>query len=118
MSVKKTLIKAFLQEEKAEESIREERLKRCFAPCLWRDEDKCIACGCFVELKAGMDKNRNPKALFRIEKTHCPRGKWPYIDEEGNYHDNDIEIANYYRKIDGKKLLNNIKQFNNDQEKV
>lgn len=60
-----------------------------------KEEKRCKVCTCFMEVKAKLEYNRNPFE-FRIEKTHCPEGRW---GEE------DKEIANHYRKIDGKELI-------------
>jgi hypothetical protein len=51
--------------------------------------DKCIFCGCFMEVKSKTLTHINPKK-GRTEVTHCPAGLW-----------NDKDIANYYRLIDG-----------------
>ena len=104
MSFAKKFIGAVLRVERTTDEIEAQRLAIC-GKCRQLKGDKCAVCGCYVELKAPMDKNKNPKAFMRIEKTHCPLGKWPYIDEEGNRHETDKEVANYYRNIDGKELL-------------
>lgn len=57
--------------------------------------DKCTVCGCFMEVKASLLNNRNPKKSGRVEQTHCPLAKW-----------GDKEIANYYREMDGLPLIN------------
>ena len=54
---------------------------------------QCTICSCFMEVKAGTKIHRNISKL-RFEVTHCPQGKWM-----------DMEIANQYRKIDGKELI-------------
>lgn len=54
----------------------------------------CMDCGCFLDLKPKSKINWNPKKM-RNEITHCPNGFW-----------SDKEIANVYREIDGKELLN------------
>lgn len=55
---------------------------------------QCGVCGCYMDVKTTLLRNRNPYAAGRVEVTHCPEGRW-----------NDLEIANYYRAIDGKELL-------------
>ena len=55
---------------------------------------QCGVCGCFMDVKATLLRNRNPYEGGRVEVTHCPEGRW-----------NDLEIANYYRAIDGKEPL-------------
>ena len=57
------------------------------------DENTCMACGCFLDLKTSSRVNWRP-SKNRNEITHCPLGRW-----------NDLEIANEYRRIDGKELL-------------
>ena len=99
MNVLKQLIGAILEEGEAPEEIRDSRLAICYT-CEFRKQDKCTVCGCFIELKANMDMNRNPKKGFRVEKTHCPKGKWPFIDEKGTRHQIDFEVAEYYRQLD------------------
>lgn len=56
---------------------------------------KCKDCGCFLEVKTKLLKNLNPDKGFRTELTHCPQGKW-----------DDKQVANIYREMDGKPLLN------------
>lgn len=46
-----------------------------------------------MDIKTKLEVYRNAKKL-RNEITHCPLGKW-----------GDKQIANIYRKIDGKELL-------------
>jgi len=82
--------------------IRQMRVDRCKGCKRYFDEEniECLKCGCVLEVKWNLKEFRNPLAL-RNEIAHCPMGKW-----------DDIDIANYYRFIDGKKLLNH------DQENV
>ena len=63
------------------------RIDKC-NNCIYRVNDTCGVCGCFFEIKAKMEFNKNPKKLFRVEKTHCPEGFW-----------DDKEIADYYKKL-------------------
>lgn len=100
MIIKKVLAESFVSED-----IMNKRLDICRG-CKSLVNDKCVECGCYVELKAAMDYNRNPKKLMRMEKTHCHRGKWVGIDEAtGKEYKNDKDIANYYRELDGITLL-------------
>lgn len=71
-----------------------QRMRVCLN-CEKRDsgENKCLECGCFLDLKTGAKTNWNAKRM-RNEITHCPLGKW-----------NDKETANVYREMDGKELL-------------
>ena len=70
------------------------RMSVCFScPNRNEKENVCDVCGCFLDLKTGAKTNWNAKRL-RNEITHCPLGKW-----------NDKEIANVYREMDGKELL-------------
>lgn len=57
------------------------------------DENTCTVCGCFLDLKTSSRVNYRVKKN-RNEITHCPLGRW-----------NDLEIANEYRRIDGKEPL-------------
>jgi len=63
--------------------------------CERRDEkeNKCLECGCFLDLKTGAKTNWNARRM-RNEITHCPLGRW-----------DDKETANVYREMDGKELL-------------
>lgn len=65
--------------------------------CEFFDEKyrECKACGCMLDIKWALKTHTNPMK-FRDEITHCVHGKW-----------NDVEIANVYRLIDGKKLIDN-----------
>lgn len=108
----KWLIKAILNEgfiadkvgdEKADEII-SKRISTC-ETCPKLHERKCLVCGCDIDLKAPMDFNKNIKKLMRVEKTHCPLGKWVGIDEKGEVYSNDKAIANHYRDIDNIKKL-------------
>lgn len=78
------------EEENKRVSICESNAGKCFNKKL----RECRLCGCIVDNKAKALRNHNLKK-FRIEVTHCPKGLW-----------NDVEIANHYRKLDGKFLLN------------
>lgn len=101
----KKLVRAALAESFVPEEIAEARLEVC-KTCPKLKVDKCLVCGCFVDLKAYMDYNKNPKEKLRVEKTHCPLGKWQGFDEvTGGIYENDKEIANFYRKLDGITLL-------------
>lgn len=99
MNISKQLIGAILEEGEVPQAIKESRESVCDG-CEFKKDDKCTICGCYIELKAAMDMNRNPKKWFRIEKTHCPLGKWPFIDEHGVRHELDFEVAEYYRQLD------------------
>ena len=83
--------------EHKSESITKTRLAIC-AVCPNYDEEKkkCRVCGCFMEVKATLEQNRNPSAKGRIEITHCPEGRWG---------EQDKKIANFYREKDGKELI-------------
>lgn len=61
------------------------RLETCNGCKFLTKKRSCIHCGCFVDVKATMEVNINPKTM-RQEITHCPIGKW-----------NDVEISNYYK---------------------
>ena len=98
MNILKSIIKSALKEKFTTEEIRDKRLGKC-KTCPNLINEKCILCGCFVEIKAELDYHKNPKKFFRIEKTHCEDGKWPFIDDDGNEHENDLELANYYKNL-------------------
>lgn len=93
MEVMKSIVGSILVEKYTTQEIADKRISVC-ETCSKRQGDKCGICGCFYELKAEMEFNKNPKKFFRIEETHCPLGKW-----------GDVEIANRYREKDGKPLL-------------
>ena len=80
------------------ESVDAERAGERFSVCLGcekriEENNTCGICHCFLDIKTAAKSNWNAKRL-RNEITHCPIGKW-----------GDVEIANLYRQIDGKKLL-------------
>lgn len=79
------------------------------------EHQQCGVCGCYMDVKTTLLTHRNPKAFGRIEITHCPIGKWGDLPEivveklgekgielEGA---TDMDIADYYRKIDSKPLI-------------
>ena len=74
--------------------IRKLTCKTCPSKMYDEESDKCKMCGCFIEIKSTLKRNRNPKAMMRVERTHCPMGHW-----------GDKVVANIYRKMDGKELL-------------
>lgn len=77
-----------------DDELKAKRLSICNS-CPNLDSDRrCKICTCFVDAKVGIKVNKNPLKLFRSEVTHCPIGKW-----------DDKDLANHYRKIDGKNLL-------------
>jgi hypothetical protein len=88
------LAKNLLVESETTDQIAGERMAVCMT-CEHRkeQENKCGVCGCFLDLKTKAESNVNPKK-GRIEITHCPIGKW-----------GDLEIANFYRELDGKQPI-------------
>lgn len=100
MNLIKTLIDAALVESYVDEEIKAARQAVCGTCTAHNHSDlKCNVCGCYTDIKSGMEYNKNPKKGFRVERTHCPSGFWPYkIDNI--WHDNDAEIAEYYNKLD------------------
>jgi hypothetical protein len=109
MDLIKSLIRSIVSIEHVSEVQKKERLATC-TDCPKRKiknngDEVCTECGCFIDLKAPLKTNKNPKKLMRFEITHCPLGKWKYLDNEGVWHENDKEVANYFREIDGKPLL-------------
>lgn len=95
----KFIINAALMESYVSEALKAKRESVC-ATCEFHDhvELKCGVCGCYTDIKAGMDYNKNPKRNFAVEKTHCPKGKWPYIQDNIEY-PSDAEIADIYNKV-------------------
>ena len=93
--VKKGIADLLEVEDLNDPDLQSQRYDTCKACPSYRERvDKCGECGCYMEFKTGMLYNRNAKKLGRIEKTHCPLGKW-----------DDIDTANFYRKIDGLPIL-------------
>lgn len=84
--LKKGIKHVLLVTELNDDELKEKRLATCKG-CVMYDkiEETCIHCGCYVEIKAGMLVNRNPKKRMRTEITHCPEGKW-----------GDKDISQYY----------------------
>lgn len=71
------------------------RMNACRAcPNFDADSQQCGVCGCYMDVKTTLLRNHNPYKGGRIEITHCPEGRW-----------GDAEIANHYRAIDGKELI-------------
>lgn len=58
-----------------------------------RKRMKCTVCGCYLKVKVWAKVNRTRARPFG-EVTHRPLGKW-----------GDLDVANHYRAIDGKPLL-------------
>jgi len=82
-------------EEHGDPVIEEFRMQTCIeCPNYLSDSKQCAICGCFMDVKTTLLRNRNPHAGGRIEITHCPEGRW-----------GDLEIANHYRELDGKPQL-------------
>ena len=99
MSILKNIIEAALVESFTTDEVRRIREKTC-STCDRLDPEnlKCLECGCYTDIKAGMDYNKNPKKGFRVEKTHCPLGKWAHFTD-GIVHPNDKEIAGHYNGL-------------------
>lgn len=72
--------------------------------CYDKQNNSCKMCHCLVDVKAHFKTGFNPFHLH-MEQIHCPLGKWPIRDEEGNIGHNDKEIANHYKRVDGRPLL-------------
>lgn len=96
MNIIKTAAKLTLSVEKHNiPELTEFRINTCNRCDRFESEDKtCGVCGCFMDVKTELFSNINPITLGRIEITHCPLGKWM-----------DKHIANAYRIIDNKELL-------------
>lgn len=97
--------KKFLQVRQTDPATQQFRMSRCLQ-CDRRDAEanRCKVCKCFLAVKTDTEENLNPDRL-RYEITHCPLGNW-----------DDLETANYYRKIDGLPLLTEpyLKKINHD----
>lgn len=96
--LQEAIVKEDATEEEKKEQLAEikHRYDKCEScPFYIEKRDRCRNCGCFMEVKTGMRKNRRP-SKNRIEVTHCPIGLW---------WDGELEIANEYRAIDGKEFL-------------
>lgn len=90
-----------------DKELTEERKKVChgckfYAP----DADTCKICHCLINVKTESSVSIN---VFSIpphyEETHCPVGKWPKRQEDGNIGGNDLDVANFWRKHNGKKEI-------------
>ena len=92
--IKHYLASKVIIKEKVDGDTADARFDVCLK-CEYRnpEENKCMVCGCFLDLKTQSRVNWRP-AKNRNEITHCPMGKW-----------NDKEIANHYRALDGLKPL-------------
>ena len=88
------LAQNLIVKEQVSEQVAAERMRVCEG-CDRRDKkaNKCLECGCFLDLKTSAATNWNAKKL-RNEITHCPLGKW-----------GDLETANEYRRRDGKEQI-------------
>lgn len=97
MSLLKNIISSVLKVSETSAEIAEMRMATCRL-CTEFDAKniKCTVCGCYVEIKSKLDFHRNPKNFGKIEKTHCPQGKWAFADDLGIIHLNDKEIVDYY----------------------
>lgn len=80
---------------KVDDELRQKRIEACKGCLKYFDEEneECLKCGCVLKTKWNLKEFFNPIKL-RNEIAHCPLGKW-----------DDLDIANYYRFIDGKKTL-------------
>lgn len=91
-------IKLVLEEEPLNNPrLTRQRIATCEGcPSYNKAKGKCRFCGCYIEIKAEMKSNYNPKKGMRVEVTHCPLSHWP---------DSDLAIVNHYRRLDGLPLL-------------
>ena len=95
----KKIIKAVLTEEELNNpALTRARLAKCQGGCPKYNEakKKCRGCGCYVEIKAELKNNYNPKKGMRLEVTHCPDGLWP---------DSNKGVINYYKRLDGEPTI-------------
>lgn len=98
MNLVNVIIRGALSVKETTEEIAKLRQSIC-KDCNKNDEGVCAKCGCILEIKTTLDYNRNPKKLGRIEKTHCPLGKWPFIDDDGYKHFNDKALVLHYKQL-------------------
>lgn len=91
-------LKAVLEEAPLNDpKLTRQRIETCkTCPSFNKAKEKCRICGCYVEIKAEMLTNFNPKKGMRAEKTHCPLALWP---------DTEKAVVNFYRRLDGEPLL-------------
>lgn len=96
MEVVKAGAKAALAvEEHGDQALTDARMETCRGcPRFEAESQQCGVCGCYMDIKTKLLRNRNPHAMGRIEVTHCPEGRW-----------GDLKIANHYRAIDGLGLI-------------
>lgn len=86
----------------SDNELKQARLDTCNS-CINNINGECRICGCVIEIKVGSKVSININNLH-YEDTHCPVGKWPIRTGEG-IGGNDLEIANYYRKLNNKEIL-------------
>jgi hypothetical protein len=71
-----------------------------------KDSDSCKICKCLIDVKSEAKVNKNVFELgWPLEDTHCPVGKWPIRQENGEIRGNDLDITNYYRTLNNKGKL-------------
>lgn len=94
------LIKEWLDDE----PLTEARIKTCKGCKFYDTEvDTCKICTCIIASKARSKVSVN---IFSFpphyEDTHCPLGKWPVRNENGEIGGSDLEITNFWRTQKGK----------------
>lgn len=87
---------ALVVEDHGDEELADFRLAKCYGCSEFKNETiQCGVCGCYMDIKTKSATYREIKAGGQVRLTHCPLGRW-----------GDKVIANIYRAIDGKELLN------------
>lgn len=79
--------------------LSKKRLETCNS-CKFNNNGECKLCGCIIAVKVLSKVSINLSSL-QYEQTHCPSGKWPYLDRT------DLEITNHYRILNNKTPLSN-----------
>lgn len=83
----------FVLEQVAQETA-DARWKTCWqCDRMDREARKCRECGCLLQAKIWAKTSRSPARMMG-EITHCPLGRW-----------DDKDIANHYRREDGREPL-------------
>lgn len=87
--------------------LTEARKAKCYSCVNYdKENDTCRICKCLIDVKSEAKVNHNIFEMgWPLELTHCPLGKWPIRNENGEIGGNDLEITNHYRLKNGKEIL-------------
>ena len=98
---RKLLVKEWLDDPE----LTKERKAVCLT-CPMNENGVCKICTCVISVKSQSRVSVNVFSLPpHYEDTHCPLGKWPIRNEDGQIGSNDKEVANYWREKKGKSKL-------------